>query len=150
MERIRQANYADLDARRRTGLLRGLMFLHMKAGLDADVIRLLFSQETYELRRSPLSPSGVRKDFQQALAEIRTDLDVFTGNESRALMACGYQMAAKAFQRDLAALGELWDDPAPAEWPFAEQLAEITSVAPATAGRGVLLDELRNGSKTRL
>ena len=32
MERVRLANFADLEARRRSGLLRGLMFLHMKAG----------------------------------------------------------------------------------------------------------------------
>jgi hypothetical protein len=46
---------------RRSGLLRGLMFLHMKAGLDADVIHLRFSQETYPLEHTPLTPSGVRK-----------------------------------------------------------------------------------------
>jgi hypothetical protein len=46
MERVRLANFGDLDARRRSGLLRSLMFLHMKAGLDADVIRLRgFSHE---------------------------------------------------------------------------------------------------------
>ena len=150
MERVRLAGFADLSGRRRAALLRGLLFLHMKVGLDADPIRRIASQEAYRLHREPLSHTGVRKDFQQALAELRTDLDAFTEDESNALMACGYQMTAQAFQRDLAALGELWDDPAPAEWPFAEQLAEITSVAPATAGRGVLLDELRNGSKTRL
>ena len=31
MERVRLANFVDLVVRRRTGLLRGLMFLHMKA-----------------------------------------------------------------------------------------------------------------------
>ena len=45
MERVRLANYADLAARVRTKLIRGLMFLHMKDGLDADIIRLKFSQE---------------------------------------------------------------------------------------------------------
>src|SRR5262249_39948547 len=62
MERVRLANFGDLDARRRSGLLRGLMFLHMKSGLDADVIRLRFSQEAYQLKRSPLSHWGLRKD----------------------------------------------------------------------------------------
>ncbi len=57
MERVRLANYADLEARVRSGLLRGLMFLHMKAGLDADTRRLHFSQESYELRRAKLSPA---------------------------------------------------------------------------------------------
>ena len=108
MERVRLANFGDLDARRRSGLLRGLMFLHMKAGLDADLIHLRFSQETYELKRAPLTPSGVRKEFQQALAELRTDLDVFSPEESGGLMACGYQMASKALDRQLPHLRDVW------------------------------------------
>lgn len=150
MERVRLANYVDLSARRRAGLLRGLMFLHMKAGLDADPVRLRFSQEAYEIRRAPLSPAGVRKDFQQALAELRTDLDDFTPDESRALMACGYQMAAKAFVRDLADLTELGDRPVEAEWPFAELLEEIRSTAAATPRREKLLADLRAGASLQL
>jgi predicted acylesterase/phospholipase RssA len=147
MERVRLANYADLAARQRTGLLRGLMFLHMKAGLDADTIRLQFSQESYELYREKLSPSGVRKDVQQTLADLRTDLDDFTPDESHALMACGYQMASWAFQRDLAALRELWDAPAAEEWPFKAMLEEITSTAATTTRRDELLVALREGNQ---
>ena len=149
MERVRLASYGDLAARQRTGLLRGLMFLHMKAGLDADPIRLRFSQESYELHRKKLSPSGVRKDFQQALAELRTDLDAFTPDESHALMACGYQMASWAFQRDLAAATGLWEAPKPQGWPFAALLQEITSTAATTARREELLAALRAGSQVR-
>jgi predicted acylesterase/phospholipase RssA len=150
MERVRLANYADLSARQRTGLLRGLMFLHMKAGLDADTIRLKFSQESYEIVRDQLSPSGVRKDFQQALAELRTDLDVFTPDESDALMACGYQMTCWAFQRDLARLKELSDPPVTADWPFKAMLEEITSTEATTARREELLTAFRAGSSVRL
>jgi len=60
MERIRQANYGDLSARLLSGLLRGLMFVHMKDGLDADPIPLDFPTDEYIVRRSILSPSGVR------------------------------------------------------------------------------------------
>jgi hypothetical protein len=150
MERVRLANYVDLEARRRAGLLRGLMFLHMKAGLDRDPIRLSFSQEAYEIRRAPLSPAGVRKDFQQALAELRTDLDAFTPDESHALMACGYQMAAKAFERDLSELTELWEDPAEESWPFTQILKEIRSTAASTERRGQLLKDFAAGSAVRL
>jgi hypothetical protein len=151
MERVRLAIYGDLTARKRTGLLRGLMFLHMKAGLDSDTIRLDFSQESYELRREKLSPSGVRKDFQQALAELRTDLDAFTLDESHALMACGYQMCSWRFQRDLAPNHkELFDDPCPAEWPFKAMLQEITSTAATTPRRDELLAALRAGSNVQL
>jgi hypothetical protein len=145
MERVRLANYGDLASRQRTGLLRGFMFLHMKAGLDADTIRLPFSQESYELVRERLSPSGVRKDFQQALAELRTDLDAFTPDESHALMACGYRMASWAFERDLGRLQELSQSPTTEEWPFSTMLEEITSTAATTPRREELLAALRAG-----
>ncbi len=150
MERVRLANFTDLDARRRSGLLRGLMFLHMKAGLDADVRRLRFSQETYELHRTQLSPSGVRKDFQQALAELRTDLDVFTPDEGCGLMACGYQMASKALDRDMPKLEVLWQGVPYDDWPFKDMLEEITSMANTTPRRDARLTALRAGRKVTI
>lgn len=155
MERVRLANYADLDARRHSGRLRGLMFVHMKAGLDADTKRLPFSQEAFELARTVLSPSGIRKDFQQALAELRTGLDAFTEDESRALMACGHQMANSAFERDLSGLTEIWDTPVEESWCFDDQLREITSTDATTRHRQALLESARGiqgqvlGARTR-
>jgi hypothetical protein len=143
MERVRLANFADLESRRRSGLLRGLAFVHMKAGLDADVIRLRFSNEVSSLESTPLSPSGVRKDFQQALAELRTDLDVFTTEEANGLMACGYQMASKGLDRELPKLQKVWRAAPRADWPFQEMLAEITSVAITTPRRDDRLAALR-------
>ena len=150
MERVRLANYADLSARVRSGLLRGLMFLHMKAGLDADTIRLTFSQESYKVQREPLSPSGLRKDFQQALAELRTDLDVFTPDECHALMAAGYRMARWKFKRDLADIKELADPPKEVNWPFDEMLAVITSTAPLSAENKGRLKAFHQGSTGKL
>ncbi|MEO6163787.1 MAG: patatin-like phospholipase family protein, partial [Candidatus Binatia bacterium] len=147
MERVRLGNYADLAARVRTKLVRGLMFLHMKDGLDADVIRLKFSQDSYDLHRTPLSPLGVRKDFQKAVAELRTDLDAFTDNEANALMACGYRMAATAFERDLRQFDELYVQSVPGHWPFDAMLQEIKSTASSTPQRESLLTALRAGSK---
>lgn len=149
MERVRQTSHRDLAARRQTGLLRGLMFLHMKAGLDADPIRLRFAQESYTLHREQRSPSGVRKDFQQALAELRTDLDAFTREESLALMACGYKMASWAFQRDLAHLPALRAEPTPTQWPFVDMLTDITSTT-LTKEQDALLERLRRGSRMRI
>jgi predicted acylesterase/phospholipase RssA len=143
MERVRLANFADLESRRRSGLLRGLTFLHMKAGLDANIIRLRFSHEASSLESTPLSPSGVRKDFQQALAELRTDLDVFTTDEANGLMACGYQMASKGLDHELPKLQTVWRAASRADWPFHEMLAEITSVAATTARRDDRLAALR-------
>lgn len=150
MERIRLSNFEHLSSRKLSGLVRGLMFLHMKAGLDADPRRLRFSQEPFVVRREPLSPSGVRKDFQQALSELRTDIDAFTPTEGRALMACGYKMAASSFDDNLRHLTELWDTPPNVTWPFNDILREITSLETATPGRESLLEELRIGSKTTI
>lgn len=150
MERVRLANYADLAARVRTKLIRGMMFLHMKDGLDADVIRLSFSEEVYDLHRAPLSPLGVRKDFQQALAELRTDLDDFSADESNALMACGYRMGASAFERDLRQFQSLIGTPVEGQWPFQAMLLEIESAATSTPRREELLNALRAGSKRKV
>jgi predicted acylesterase/phospholipase RssA len=150
MERVRLANFGDLNARLFSGLLRGLMFLHMKAGLDADVIRLRdFSYEAYTIQRALLSPSGVRKDFQQALSELRTDLDIFTNVEANGLMACGHQMAGKAIEFQLPKLRDLWTGTPYPDWPFKDMLAEITSIANTTPRRTSLLEELR-GSTVRI
>lgn len=150
MERIRVANYADLAARKRVGLLGGLMFLHMKAGLDADVVRRVNSQESFSLKRAVLAPSGVRKDFQALLSELRTDLDVFTPDEQYALMACGYQMAKKAMQRDLGSVRGLTASPSEQVWPFQAMLQEITSTDDATPRRESLLADLAEGSRIRV
>jgi hypothetical protein len=146
MERVRLANYGDLASRVRTKLIRGLMFLHMKDGLDAETIRLNFSQESYETHRAQLSPLGVRKDFQKAVAELRTDLDVFTDEEAYALMACGYKMATAAFERDLSRFEELYKQPLAGDWPFHTMLQEVQSTAAATPRRQGLLEALREGS----
>ena len=144
MERVRVTLHADLSARRLSGLIRGLMFLHMKAGLDADTMRLPFSMETYQVERSKLSPSGVRKEFAARPLQLRTDLDAFSKDESRCLMACGYQMAAHSFAKDLARqIPELMGQETPVSWRFAEELGKITSQDRDVA----LLDSLREGTK---
>ena len=147
MERIRQAAFGDLEARRRSGLLRGLMFLHMKEGLAADPIPLPFSEVPVKLARSQLTPSGIRRDFQAALAEIRTDLNRFTLDESRALMACGYQMASRSFERDLGHVAELGSEARREAWPFDELLGEITAPGALSSRGGELLAALRRGSE---
>lgn len=150
MERVRLANYGDLAARVRTKLIRGLMFLHMKDGLDAEPIRLKFSQESYATRRESFSPLRVRKDFQQAVAELRTDLDVFTDDEANALMACGYRMATAAFERDLRDFDEVYQQPVPGQWPFAAMLEEVESTAAVTPRRKEVLDALHEGRTCRM
>ena len=150
MERIRGANHADLSARKLSGQMRRLMFLHMKAGLDADVVPRLASQETQSLRRSVFSPSGVRREFQTALAEIRTDLDIFNSKERDALMACGYQMAGHAIDRDLADQRQLVALRQAVDWSFKSTLDEMISTAQDTPDRKPLLGALKNGARIRI
>ena len=127
MERIRQSGFADLQARLRSKLLRGVMFIHMKQGLDAEPIGWVGSQESYQPpKRSPLTPSGVRRDFQLALAELRTDLDDFN-EEADYLIACGYQMTRQGFAASLAALEGFAGSGDPVEWPFDDALKLITN-----------------------
>jgi len=38
MSRVRQAQFRELAARTRSGLLKGLVFLHLKKDLDADPV----------------------------------------------------------------------------------------------------------------
>ena len=97
-----------------------------------------------------LTPAGIRKDFQQALAELRTDLDVFTPEESNALMACGYQMTRWAFAEHLQSNKELSDPERPGQWVFASMLEDITSTGPDTTARKTLLGKFRAGSKSQI
>jgi hypothetical protein len=75
--------------------------------------------------------------------------DAFTSEESQALIACGNQMAAKAFQRDLSHIRELAESPSKANWPFLDLLEEITSTAATTPRRNDLLAAFRAGCKVR-
>jgi len=83
--------------------------------------------------------------LQQALAELRTDLDAFTEIEASALMACGYRMATKGVDGSLPELAKRWR-PAPYEnWPFMAILAELTAADLATSRLNELLNALRAG-----
>lgn len=103
--RVRQAQYQDLKARRRSGLLRGFMFVHLKEDLDVDPINWEGCLDTYEAddeearpaaRKGPLTDYGVDKKMQHLLAAVRTDLDSFSDAEAYALMTSAYRMTGRA------------------------------------------------------
>jgi hypothetical protein len=127
MARVRQAEFRELDARRRSSILRGLMFLHMKKDLDVDPVDWVDCQDPYDAsddarpldRRGILTRFGIRKDMQYLLAGIRTDLDSFTEIEAYSLMTSGYRMAQFDFKRSIEGLfpaAELTNTP----WKFLE------------------------------
>lgn len=122
--RVRQEQFDELDARRRSGQLRGLLFLHLKKDLDSDPVDWVDCQDPQEAsedarpvrRRGVLTSYGIRKDVETRLAAIRTDLDSFSDAEAFALMTSGYRMAEHEFDRTIEGF-----PPPPEErpyWPF--------------------------------
>ncbi|HEV7744535.1 MAG TPA: patatin-like phospholipase family protein [Pyrinomonadaceae bacterium] len=101
MARVREAQYNELSARRRAGLLRGFMFVHLKDDLDVDPIDWIGCLDPFNAsddsrpayRRGPLTRYGIAKDIQELLAGVRTDLDSFSDVEAFALMTSAYRMA---------------------------------------------------------
>ena len=72
--RIRTAQYEDLEGRRRGGLLKGLMFVHLKKDLESIPVDWIDTQDSSILPRpDQLTSYGVDKGVQRRLAAIRTD-----------------------------------------------------------------------------
>jgi predicted acylesterase/phospholipase RssA len=104
--RVREAQYNELRARRRSSLLRGFMFVHLKEDLEVDPVDWVDCPDPYQAsdesrpaaRRGLLTSYGIAKDVQMLLAGVRTDLDSFSDVEAGALMASGYRMTEHAFR----------------------------------------------------
>jgi len=107
MARVREAEYDDLAARRRSSLLRGMMYVHLTKDLDNDPVdwigcddpRYATEEALPVSRLGPHTRYGTRKEVQRLLSSIRTDLDSFTDAEAYALMASGYRMTEYEFPR---------------------------------------------------
>ena len=104
--RIRMAEYQDLSGRRRSNLLRGFMFVHLKGDLDVDPVDWIDCLDPYDpcedvrplWRRDRYTRYGIGKDVQQLLSALRTDLDSFSEAEAYALMTSGYRMTEYQFK----------------------------------------------------
>jgi predicted acylesterase/phospholipase RssA len=125
--RIREAEYHDLKGRRRSGLLRGFMFVHLKGDLEVDPIDWINCLDPYDAsddsrpasRRGPLTSYGIAKEIQERLSGIRTDLDSFSEAEAYALMTSAYRMTEYQFKYGKCVEG--FAGPAQAEsWKFLE------------------------------
>ena len=95
MERVRQAQLIDLAARKRASLLKNLVVLHLKKGLNVDPVSWKRCKEPPDVplrRREELLDYGILRNVQQSLANLRTDLDSFSEVEAYSLMASGYLM----------------------------------------------------------
>ncbi|MDX6623971.1 MAG: hypothetical protein QOE75_1903 [Solirubrobacterales bacterium] len=135
MSRVRAAQLEDLAGRQRSGALRGRMVVHMKKGLPTPPRDWDGCQEGYRETDDPFADTedgqaryGIHHEVQRALAELRTDLDLFSDTEAYALMAAGYRMAERELATDLGELAR--PDPelvAAARWPFAPMLDRLGS-----------------------
>ena len=124
MSRVRDSEHRELEARRRSSLLRGLMFIHLKKDLEVDPVDWVGCDDPYDAfdeshtaeKRGTVTSYGVRKDIQQSLAVIRTDLDSFSDKEAYALMLSGYRMAGHEFTNSIRGFPSISDDRP--EWGF--------------------------------
>ena len=128
MSRVREAEYDDLSARRRSELVRNFMFIHLKMDLDADPVDWVGCDEPHQAsedarppeRRGPLARYGIRKTVQRLLAGIRTDLDSFNDAEAYALMLSGYRMTEFQFDRSIKGFPEVLRFQGDPPWRFLE------------------------------
>jgi predicted acylesterase/phospholipase RssA len=101
MSRVRRAQYDDLAARLRSGVLRRLAIVHLKKGLPVQAMCWIGCQEADDAvsQEVPNQHVHAERDYeineqmQRLLAGLRTDLDAFSDNEACRLMAAGYKMA---------------------------------------------------------
>jgi hypothetical protein len=115
--RVRVAEFRKLEACRGAGLLRGLVFLHLKKGLEADNVDWIDCQDpTPPRRRTPLTAYHVQKHVQRRLAAIHTDLDSFSDSEAYSLMVSACRMMDEALQSG--ALGISVPATQRADWRF--------------------------------
>jgi hypothetical protein len=124
MARVREAEFLDVDSRRRSALLRAYMFVHLKKdlnvkpvnwdGCDDPVDRI--DEQLAGVTGGTMTSYGLRKEIQRQLAAIRTDLDSFNDQEAFALMTSGYRMAEQEFAKFIQKF--LPGPVAPVDWDF--------------------------------
>jgi hypothetical protein len=99
MDRVRESQYLDLRARVDSRALQGLFFVHLKQDLSQDPITWIGGEEKNTADPPPQTSYGIDRDLQAQLAAIRTDLDAFSEVEAFCLMASGYLMTKREFER---------------------------------------------------
>jgi hypothetical protein len=149
MARVREAQYHLTMRLRRAGALRGLMYIHLRDGLSVRPVNWIGC--TDPLDSATLSDSGLmtdyamRRDAQQCLAELRTDLDAFSDLEAKALMESGYLATSwhlpKGVPATLATAG------APVGWGFRDVTPLVASLNQPVEKYQSVVAHLRRGSK---
>jgi predicted acylesterase/phospholipase RssA len=139
MSRVRGAQYDLLASSLRSGRLRSLVVVHLRKGLWGAPVDWIGCQEPYDPCDDGLpadvgsAPSeyGIDPAVQRGLAQLRTDLDVFSDDEAFALMAAGYAMVRRELEQSLPDLATA--DPELEQvvvWPFEKMLTEMQAPPP--------------------
>lgn len=118
---LREAKFYELKARRISARLRGLMYVHLRKGLDTETIDWIGSTDLTESEdsgrmRGDLTGYGIRKSVQKLLAEIRADFDSYSDAEAYALMTSGYRMTQREFSDSIKSFPT--DDSHRVNWDF--------------------------------
>jgi len=143
--RVRTAEYREVESRRRSGRLKGLLFLHLKKGLEVEDRDWIgcdnpkqLTDEELRRRRGPLLSYGILKGLQGKIANIRTDLDSFSEAETFALMTSGREMVRSSIGE---AIQGFQADEREHDWSFLSIKPALRSTKEETSGwLNILLD----------
>lgn len=145
--RLRTSQFKDLDDRRRSGLLQGLMFIHLKEGLEAHDLDWCGCDNPSAQTTEKEMHIPVDREVQKKLAAIRTDLDSFSDVEAYALMNSAYEMTKQALPKALPEFGTQDNESIEANiWKFRE-LAQAMAKGGAESA---LMKQLNAGDKLAL
>jgi predicted acylesterase/phospholipase RssA len=148
MARVREAEYRELKARKQSGVLRNLTFIHLKKDLEVHPIDWIgcdepsqFGKKQRTIGLKDETDYGVLKEVQERLAAIRTDLDSFCDAEAYALMTSGYRMVDPEIRAQFSNFPTSTEDPP--QWEFLD--FEESMKDPSQSGH--LLKLLKVGSQ---
>jgi predicted acylesterase/phospholipase RssA len=104
-DRVREAQYLDIKARKASGQLTALSILHLTKDLQANPIKWRHCEEPTRQQwlaaqdddNTLRTTYGILQTVQTKLAGIRTDLDAFSDAEAYALMYSGYRQMYNDF-----------------------------------------------------
>jgi len=99
--RLRSVQHHTLYAGLNSGLLDSACHIHLKRDLDHGELVPRHHSQAAEPARGAVTDYQVNREYQQALSEIRTDLDSFSDIEARSLMCSGYKMAACYLKQEM-------------------------------------------------
>lgn len=107
---LREAQYNLLAVRHQSSVQQELMFVHLKKDLESGMLDQIehssgsANESTKDDRSAPLTSYGIRKEVQELLAKIRSELDTFSDTEAYALMTSGYLITDSEFDKSVVGL----------------------------------------------